>query len=193
MVVCTGNSRTREMLAYCRLIIREALRHGGNGWQEYDCTFRRQADIDTNIPWNTLQPGLQVATLLGFPSNRGTFCSLCREPDHHSNQCAFTVMQQPVRTAPSADFHKGPELPNRHPFRPPRRPKTILSICASWNHGTCAFPGSCTVVHIQAYLWGMQQNHKGIKCPNAPVGSDYHRLQTTGRRPAGTGLSTARL
>ena len=74
---------TRDMLAYCRLIIREALRHGGNGWQEYDRTFRRQAAIDPHLPWHTLHPGLQAATVL---SNRGTsggtICIICREPDH---------------------------------------------------------------------------------------------------------------
>ena len=162
MAVCTGDSRTREMLAYCRLIIREALRHGGNGWQEYDRTFRRQAAIDTNIPWNTLQPGLQAATLLGFPNNRGTFCSLCREPDHHSSQCALTVMQQPVRTAPSADFRRGPDLPTRHPFCPPRRPETILSICASWNRGTCAFPGSA---HSGIFVGCANRVTEGLNVP----------------------------
>ncbi len=38
---------TRDLLAYSRLIIREALRRGGNGWQEYDWFFRRQAAIDS--------------------------------------------------------------------------------------------------------------------------------------------------
>ena len=45
MAVLTTDARTRELLAYCRLIIREATSHTGNGWQEYDRTFRRQAAI----------------------------------------------------------------------------------------------------------------------------------------------------
>ena len=39
MAVLTPDPQTREMLAYCRLIFREALRHWGNGWLEYDCTL----------------------------------------------------------------------------------------------------------------------------------------------------------
>ncbi len=31
----------------------------GNGCQEYDRTFRRQAAIDNTIAWNTLVPSLQ--------------------------------------------------------------------------------------------------------------------------------------
>ena len=42
IAVRTQDPQTRDMLAYGRLIIREALRHGGNGWQEYDRSFRRQ-------------------------------------------------------------------------------------------------------------------------------------------------------
>ena len=41
MAVLTPDPRTREILAYCSLIIREALRHGGDGWLEYDRTFQR--------------------------------------------------------------------------------------------------------------------------------------------------------
>ena len=63
MTVRTGDTQTREMLAYCRLIIREALRHGSNGWPEYDHIFRCQAAIDSSLPWNTLVPGLQDSTL----------------------------------------------------------------------------------------------------------------------------------
>ena len=33
IAVLTPDARTRELLAYCRLIIREALRHRGMGWQ----------------------------------------------------------------------------------------------------------------------------------------------------------------
>ncbi len=41
LAVRSGDPQTRDLLAYCRLLIREALRHGGNGWQEYDRSFRR--------------------------------------------------------------------------------------------------------------------------------------------------------
>lgn len=77
------------MLAYCRLTIREALRHGNNGWQEYDRSFRRQVVIDNNLPLNTLLPGLQAATLTTPGTSRGsTVCTVCQEPDHVATQCA---------------------------------------------------------------------------------------------------------
>ena len=44
--VRTQEFRTRDMLAYCLLIIQEALQNGGNGWQEYDRSFRCQVAIE---------------------------------------------------------------------------------------------------------------------------------------------------
>ena len=190
MAVRTGDTQTREMLAYCRLIIREALRHGGNGWQEYDRTFRRQAAIDSSLPWNTLVPGLQASTLVGYSSGRGTFCSFCREPDHNSNQCALTVMQQPLLSGPPIDTRRVLDVSARRPQRLPRRPETILGICASWNHGRCAFPGSCTFKHICAVC---QLGHRGMECPTAPEGSEYHRRQAIATRSSGSGSITPRL
>ena len=39
--VRTSDTLARNMLVYCRLIISEALLHGGQRWQEYDRTFRQ--------------------------------------------------------------------------------------------------------------------------------------------------------
>ncbi len=182
MAVRTSDPQLRGMLAYCRLIIREALRHGGNGWQEYDRTFRRQAAIDPTMAWNVLVPSLQAATLLGNRGTSGTCCTICMEPDHQTTQCALTGTQQPVRqSVPPLDTRRGVDNSRRFP-RPPRRPETLLSICASWNRGTCTFPGTCTYRHTCAVC---QLSHKGIDCPSAPVGSPYHRLQTSARRLPG--------
>ena len=101
VAVRSSDPVTRELLAYSRLIIREALRHGGNGWQEYDRSFCRQAAIDSSIPWNTLVPGPQAATLVGSGTGAGVFCTLCREPDHSAPQCALSPVQQPVLPTPS--------------------------------------------------------------------------------------------
>ena len=79
IAVLTPDTCTRELLAYCRLIIREALRHGGTGWQEYGRTFCRQAAIDTSLPWNILVLGLQAAMLLGNCSSPpGLFVACAR-------------------------------------------------------------------------------------------------------------------
>ena len=49
MAVRSQDPLTRDMLAYARLVIREALRHGGEGWREYERSFRRQVAIDPSI------------------------------------------------------------------------------------------------------------------------------------------------
>ena len=67
----TSDTQTRDMLTYCRLLIREALWHGGSGWQEYDRNFRRQLVINPSTPWNTLLPDLQATTILGQRTGGG--------------------------------------------------------------------------------------------------------------------------
>lgn len=69
----------RDMLAYARLIIREAQRHGGMGWLDYDRIFRQQAAA---IRWNTLHPAIQGSTMVGQAPRPNTFCTLCHEVDH---------------------------------------------------------------------------------------------------------------
>ena len=82
-----------DMLAYARLIIREAQRHGGSGWLDYDKVFRQQAALDHSLKWNTLHPGIQASTLVGRTSRLAMFCTLCREPDHTAKQCALTYIR----------------------------------------------------------------------------------------------------
>jgi len=55
----------RDMLAYACLIIREAQRHGGSGWLDYDQVFRLQAAIDHTPRWNSLHQGMQASTIVG--------------------------------------------------------------------------------------------------------------------------------
>ena len=150
IAVLTPDTHTRELLAYCKLIIREALYHGGMGWQEYDRTFRCQAAIGTSLPWNVLVLGLQAAMLLGNHSGPpGLFCGLCREPDHSTGQCALNVTQQPASSSSPTTF-------SCHP----RRPETVASICASWNQCR-AFPRYCSFRHICAVC---HSNHRGVDC-----------------------------
>ena len=56
VAVRTPDPATWDMLAYSRLLIREALRHGGSGWMEYDRVFRKQLSINPCLVWNTLEP-----------------------------------------------------------------------------------------------------------------------------------------
>lgn len=130
--VGTTDLVTRDRLTYAVLLLREAMRHGGQGWLEYDRLFRQQAALDANLPWNLIHPGLQATTILGQRTGTGTFCSLCQETDHSAPQCAMAQLQQPTMRASTATT--------------PRT--TARRICSSWNEGRCAYPGSCSYRHI---------------------------------------------
>lgn len=174
----SADQATRDMLAYARLIIREAQRHGGNGWLDYDRVFRQQAAIDHTLRWNTLQPSIQAATLVGHAPGRGTFCTLCREPDHMADRCALSYLRQPHGQTPQTA--SGPTIPSsaRPRFQPRRRPESHTGICISWNKGQCAYPGRCTFRHVCATC---NRQHMACHCTETPANSPY-RSNTLGGR-----------
>ena len=133
LAVLTTDQLTRERLAYAVLIVSEAMRHGSQGWLEYDRLFRQQAALDQSLPWNVIHPGLQATTILSQRAGQGTFCSLSQESDHPTHQCATLQLQQPT-------LRNSAGQPTSRPV--PR------CICSSWNEGNCAFPGTCTYRHI---------------------------------------------
>ena len=98
LAVGTNDPVTPDRLAYAVLLIREAMKHGGQGWIEYNRLFRQQAALNPNLPWNIFHPGLQSSTILGQrqAASSGTFCSLCQGCDHIMAQCALTQLQQPT-------------------------------------------------------------------------------------------------
>ena len=187
--VRTTDLTTRDMLAYCCLVVREGLRHGGQGWQDYDCGFRA---IDPTLRWNSLLPDLQASTILGQCATGGTFCSLCRGVDHMAAQCALMYMQQLLTTpqAPAAT----PNIqaaPNTHGSANRRQPtlsrtrsaRATSHICTSWNSGTRSFPGNCTYRHVCATC---QLLHRAKDCPDTPNESPYKRAS---RPPSTTAAS----
>ena len=134
LAVGTSDQSTRDKLTYATLLIREALKHGGQGWLEYDRLFRQQAALNPGLPWNIIHPGLQASTILGRqPTGAGVFCSLCQSSDHHVAQCALAQLQQPA-------------LRNTQPV--PLNPSRPGKICSSWNDGACSYPGTCTYCHV---------------------------------------------
>ena len=104
LAVRTTDPLTRDQLTYARLLVRESLRHGGQGWLEYDRLFRQQVAIDQSLRWNTIHSGLQATTILGQRSGGGMACSICQECDHTPSQCATAHIQQPV--CPQAAGHR---------------------------------------------------------------------------------------
>lgn len=77
LAVGTSDVVTRERLAYAILVVREALRHGGMGWIEYDRSFRQQAALDSSIRWNVLNPGLLASTVMA--QQTPSCCPLCQQ------------------------------------------------------------------------------------------------------------------
>ena len=157
IAIRTADPTTRDQLAYARLIIREALRHGGAGWLDYDRAFRQQAAVDPSLRWNTLLPGLLASTMLGRGTGQGAlFCTLCRDVDHTRTQCALLCLHPPTARAPTTTS--------------PVSRRRSDNICMSWNRGACIFPGNCTYRHVCATC---QLAHKARDCPRTPDNPTY--------------------
>ena len=167
MAVCTGDAHTKSMFAYACLIIREAQRHGGSGWLDYDQVFRQQTVLGPSVKWNELHPGIQAATLVGRSSGLVPLCRICREPDHSAAQCAlsYTQLQGSARGDDYADWQSGSLLPPRrlHQDR----------ICASWNSSQCVFPGACKFRHICLTCY---QAHRARDCTATPAPSNFKQV-----------------
>ena len=58
------SGRVCDMLAYMRLIIREASKFGGMGWLTYDAIFRRNQE-GLSSPWNSLDASLTLSNFSG--------------------------------------------------------------------------------------------------------------------------------
>ena len=123
VVACHTDPTTCDQLAYSRLIIREALRHGGVGWLNYDRAFRQQAAVDHlcgGTHWNIAPrtAGINDAGACHWP--RALFCTLCRDIDHTRVQCALLCMHPPTTRTPTATS----PVPRRR-----------SNIYISWNRG----------------------------------------------------------
>ena len=166
MAILTSDQQTRDQLAYARLIIREAQRHGGNGWLDYDRAFRQQLAADPSRRWKNLEPRLQAATMYGQAAAQPTFCTLCRGTDHTRPQCALTYLYpQPLRPPPQQR-------------QAGSRVNQGAEICRSWNRGTCIFPGRCWYRHVclRCHL-----PHRARDCPKTP--EQRPQVQLTGPQP----------
>jgi hypothetical protein len=89
----TPDPRTRDLLTYGRLIVREAQRHSGPGWSEYDRIFRQHAALNAPTQWNEINSSLHASTVLTYRTGPGQSCGLCHEPDHTTAQCAMVALQ----------------------------------------------------------------------------------------------------
>ena len=81
--------KTRQLLAYQTMIVREARCCGGKGWLAYDSMFRQQATLDPDCDWSRLNNSLYSVTFLAQQNGRGRTCTHCLETDHVSSDRAL--------------------------------------------------------------------------------------------------------
>ena len=106
---------------------------------DYDRVFRQQASVDPSLRWNTLLPGLQASTMLGFGLGQGAmFCNLCHKVERLitlglSVPCFLYIPQQiaPLTT---------------------RLPLSDANQTISASHGTGACASSRVIVDISTFV-----------------------------------------
>lgn len=152
----TSDPRTRDQLAYARLIIRQAQSQGGCSFLDYDRAFRQQMASDPSMRWNALNPSLLASTSLGSRSTGArTFCTLCRAVDHTRTQCALAFLEP-------AQAHSSPAFYQRGPNQGvPRNPQSA-PVCFSWNRGPCPYGSKCRFRHVCSKC--AAASHKAPEC-----------------------------
>ena len=163
IAILTPDSRTRDLLTYARLIMREARRAGGNGWLSYDSTFRQNAAVLPEVSWTTLDPSLHAATFLALRSGEGKHCALCGGSDHQSEDCVLAPLSLQAPSPGGSDKPPGPAA------RKVPSGWSSLRICESWNRGRCSFPGSCSYKYwcLACFRAGTKgAPHRARECPS---------------------------
>lgn len=188
VAVRTSDPLTRDMLTYARIVLGEALRHGGSGWIEYDRAARQWRARCPSRPWNMVDTGLHSTLILGHGSRTpAQLCSHCQGSDHTSAQCALAVFELP-RSGQLTGPDSAPVAPSSR-----KRDRNDLKslICWSWNRGACLFPGTCIYRHVCGSCEG---RHRSRDCPSALGSGSEPRAPGRGRKrpplaPAATGSS----
>lgn len=147
-------SRVGDMLAYMRLIVREASKFGGNGWLTYDTVFRRN-QVGLSTPWNHIDASLHQVFIANQQGRVLIPCKHCFEVDHVSTECAVAAVlpKSRDRTAESLPFSTGAER-SMAKGKCPAPYTRQRPICSSWNNGSCKFPGKCTYAHVCTNCYG---------------------------------------
>ena len=96
-------SRVQDMLAYLRLIVREAQRAGGDAWRQYDARFRKFAAVHQSVTWGQPLPSMYASCFMASRAVASP-CEHCLELDHSSAECAWH------RTV-SPSFHRWTRAP----------------------------------------------------------------------------------
>ena len=161
-------ARVGDMLAYMRLIVREASKFGGNGWLTYDAVFRRNQE-GLSTPWNYIDASLHQVFIANQQGKVVVPCKHCYEVDHLSADCAVAAVLPKSRDS-TADTQSTAVAQERISSKG-KRPAPYTRqrpICSSWNSGYCKFPGKCSYAHVCTNCYG---SHPATACKERPFTS----------------------
>ena len=177
---CESPGKYIDLLAYMRLIVREAQRHGTDGWRQYDVMFRKYAASHPSVCWGQPLPSM-YATFFPASSTASTPCEHCLEGDHHSSQCALSPYPPPL--FPSIGLKSWSPSSRTSPYPLPTTFVDFNSrpICRRWNQGSCKGDPTCTYRHACSKCG--RRTHKASECPD-----NISDTGTTSSRPS-TGLA----
>ena len=162
------------MLAYMRLVVREASKFGGTGWLTYDSVFRRNHE-GTGVHWNYLDASLHQVYIASQREKVVVPCIHCHEIDHGTSDCAISSVLPKSTSQPSEAPTPPVERASTKGKRPAPYPRQ-RPICASWNAGSCKFPGRCSYAHVCSGCYG---NHPAANC------RERTNHPPTGQKPVG--------
>ena len=174
-----SDPQTRSLVTYGRLVVREAQRHSGPVWLEYDRIFRQHAALSPSTVWHEINASLHASTILSYRAGPSQACAICHEPDHMADVCAMQALQLQQGSAitqqlssqrPLSGSRPGSAPSAAGPLRRSVRPETLERICVSWNRGRCTFP-ACKFRHVCATC--KQRGHRAKDCDDTPADSAY--------------------
>ena len=190
--------RVKDMLAYLRIIVKEAAHSNSKGWLNYDRIFRQNAVSDPTLSWARLDSSLHSSYCIGGPSGAlRVACPHCNEFDHSAQECALSQTCFSGVKAPSSSGYQQPSMSysssynsqhssghscfsSSHP--PLKKAVPCNKICLSWNGGKCILPGSCEYGHICATC---HEAHCARDCSATPEDSMLKRSRTAAKRLKG--------
>ncbi len=156
--------RVKELWANQTLIVREARRCGGKGWQAYDSMFRQQAANNSKVVWSQLNSSLYATSFLANQNQRGRTCPHCMETDHAAQNCALAPP-----TPPSTGRDSRPRYSERGERRRRDPASSVKMACFDWNDGKCSSL-YCRFRHVCATC-GVT-THTDLKCSARPTDRD---------------------
>lgn len=172
-VVCSKHPHwIRELLAYQTILVREARRCGGKGWQAYDAMFHQQAAHNPKVDWSVLNSSLYSTSFLTQQNQRGRTCQWCLETDHLSVYCALAPINPPGKAS------RGTQREGYGEDRRPNRGRSeIRGACFAWNDGRCSLP-YCRFKHVCAKC-GLD-SHRESQCGTTRVSLGSRQIDSEG-------------